>query len=474
MAPLIIRNQTIIPTIGKPGSSFFPADYQLHYKLDGNDANLTPAGSPSIVSAPGGSDQRGYAFTSNDSTFITAVPDSAKVAIGSGEFTFFARIRNPGGQTVIGEFIRTGLGTTANEFRVFYNTNGTFSFRTNSSNKTSSGTIRAGVWESIAITCSGSGGTLNFYKNGSFDSTDTAQTYNITDSGSLDIGRFADAQFDDIYFYDRALSASEITAIHNDKKDLWTPLNDSSITGFWDPNVYASISEAGGLISAISNQVSGGASFTQGIGGRELIAWDTTHGFNNGNHYAYADTAGASKFLDIDNANIYPSSGTFALHLIAKPIAVTQNDEALWGVRDSTLNGFEIQSGNATQFNGNVENFGGGFSDYPLTGGPYTAHTLFSTLFDYSAGTVKTYVCGDLKGSASDYTGKIEYLTEATRWNCGRTLSDSPEAALGPVAITTDVTDSTREKYEGYYCWSRGDQGDLPSGHTYKNNPPLA
>ncbi len=87
-------------------------------------------------------------------------------------------------------------------------------------------TIALGEWTHVAITWSNSSQTARFYINGTLNSTQTDNTIVEKASGSADLeigdlrnhlngGQFAfDGSIDDVRVYNRALSASEITALY--------------------------------------------------------------------------------------------------------------------------------------------------------------------------------------------------------------------------------------------------------------------
>lgn len=462
IGPVNIVDTSIVP----------PTDYLFHYKLDGNDANVVGVNSPTLVGAPGGTDNRGYAVDSVVAgKYLTANADSSKFAIGTGPLSICFRIMNPGGQSESETVIRTGTGGDASTIRWYITTGGAIGQRTNGANEVSASTVRTGLWQSVIITNSGSGGAFKAYIDGVLDKENTSQAYNLIDSGVISIGDGSDLQIDDIYLYNRVLDQNEVTAYHNNQKALWTPLNDSSLVSFCDTNYYAGITQSSNLVSNLAAR-NGVAPLFQTTGSRQIETWNVNYRRAGNNGFRTDGTA--TNFLEWNNTLIHSSTGSFAQYIGLYIDTIDNTRDAFFGVRDDTLGGAEVNADNASQFNGALDGFGGAFSDVNLTGGPFSGDQLNSTIFNWNDSTVKTYLEGVLRATATDYLVKMEYLTEVTRLQNSRLLGTAMESYLYHCAITTDLSDNKRYYYEGYDAWKRGTQSSLPTGHMFENNPPFA
>jgi hypothetical protein len=92
-------------------------------------------------------------------------------------------------------------------------------------NLNSTGSVSSGVWYHIVATFNGS--TKKIYINGSEDvSFDITGSLNTTSTADLTIGRvnttlssYADGIIDEVSIYDRALSADEVEALSQRRKD---------------------------------------------------------------------------------------------------------------------------------------------------------------------------------------------------------------------------------------------------------------
>lgn len=82
-----------------------------------------------------------------------------------------------------------------------------------------------------------------------------------------------------------------------------------------------------------------------------------------------------------------------------------------------------------------------------------------------------------LDGTQDSTTSPLNFsLTfSPTRFGFGENQGAFYGGDVAEIVICTDnVTDPIAEKIEGYLAWKWGLVGNLPGGHTYKNNPPLA
>ncbi len=193
-------------------------DWVFAYR-DFSEPALSPVNSPSIVEGIGLPDKKAATFNGVDQRYASS--DLALTAIGTGPFTILARMKTSlSAQQVI---LATGTGTTSDQFRFRMNGAGQLQFRVSASNKTSSGANLAnGLWRHVVIRSEGSGASGAIFIDGAKSTNLTMQAYNLAGTGFLQVGASNGVQpfngdLDDIYFYDRALTDSEILARYNDR-----------------------------------------------------------------------------------------------------------------------------------------------------------------------------------------------------------------------------------------------------------------
>ena len=218
---LMMTNRDRLKFNNKGGGYIDPVpDYLFKYKLDGNDANLTPINTPNIVAGIALPDKLASDFNGVDQ-YYDASPDSATVAIGSGAFSwaFWVRFSSSSANDPFGN----GNGETTDVFRFRCTSGGLIRLRTNRSNRSASGTLNDGQWHHITYTSTGSGGDMEIYVDSASNSSPSSPIYDILDSSAFTVGRaptnnnFWNGNLDDIRLYDRVLSPSEVTAIYNNK-----------------------------------------------------------------------------------------------------------------------------------------------------------------------------------------------------------------------------------------------------------------
>ncbi len=186
---------------------------------DFTESALTPINSPSIVTGIGLPDEQATSFNGVDQRYSSS--DLGLTAVGTGAFTISARIKTSVSSRQV--ILATGTGASSDQFRFRVDGVGQLQFRTSSNNKTSSGVNLAdNTWRHVAIVSNGSVSTGAIYIDGIKNIDVVMQTYDLTGTGSLQVGASSgfhlfNGELDDIYFYDRALTDSEIAARANDK-----------------------------------------------------------------------------------------------------------------------------------------------------------------------------------------------------------------------------------------------------------------
>ena len=181
----------------------------------------------------------------------------------------------------------------------------------------------------------------------------------------------------------------------------FTP-SDMTTVGWWDASDTSptNIIESGGLVSQLTDigtnesehlvQVTGSAQMSTGL--------QTINGLN----VLSNETLG--KHMESLTFPI-PSSGNVSISFVARIDGQNPQNFAALISMDASSNDWQLETNNASQFNGklNVSNIG---SSDTLTGGPFTGPDIWSLVFDFDSGTKKVYTNG-IERSSGTYTAKI-------------------------------------------------------------------
>jgi len=163
-----------------------------------------------------------------------------------------------------------------------------------------------------------------------------------------------------------------------------------------------------------------------------------------------------------------PSSGDFAVFMVAVVDSVDNNDDSIFAMDGGS--DFQLLADNATQFLGGI-NFSGDVN-IDFDDGPYTDLHIFSSVNDFvNAGTHYAYVDGKEQSETTVYDNIMDGTKEFMVF-ANRPENNFPDGACGEVVITEDVTENTRQKIEGYLAWKWNTVSLLPSAHPYKNIAP--
>jgi len=212
-----IRRPIIRSIIGGIGGYADPVPgWLLRYAMDGNDSSLVPINSPSIVTGLDLPDRGATEFNGVDQ-FYTANADSATVAtIGDGPFTITFRIKTSiASARTIMEF---GDPDLSSGFKVNTRGVGGLTLKVDGTSlNLLDDRFLDGIWLHVAITGTGSGGTLEFFVNGVANpTTRTLPVYNLTDTNDFMIADTnLPAAVDEIRLYNSVRSQSDITALSN-------------------------------------------------------------------------------------------------------------------------------------------------------------------------------------------------------------------------------------------------------------------
>lgn len=96
---------------------------------------------------------------------------------------------------------------------------------------------------------------------------------------------------------------------------------------------------------------------------------------------------------------------------------------------------------------------------------------IFNAFFDWDNTVIKSYVDGSVVGSVA-YSLQLS-TAQSLRVYTNRGNSSMPSGKIAEIILCNDVTDSTREKIEGYLAHKWGLESNLPGTHLYKTVSPF-
>jgi len=108
----------------------------------------------------------------------------------------------------------------------------------------------------------------------------------------------------------------------------------------------------------------------------------------------------------------------------------------------------------------------------PTAGNAVAVDQLIEFVFDFTNSDVYVYVNGTNEGSDTNYVNKTDstQFRVNAKYNLADQWADLDVAEI--VVVPNDITQETRERYEGYLAWKWGLMGFLPAAHPFKSAPP--
>tara|TARA_R110002012_G_scaffold26559_6_gene86057 strand:+ start:1433 stop:3184 length:1752 start_codon:yes stop_codon:yes gene_type:complete len=192
-----------------------------------------------------------------------------------------------------------------------------------------------------------------------------------------------------------------------------------------------------------------------------------TTGTSSENSLNVIDLDGDDSFLNLNFS--LPSSGNLQAFVVCE---ITSNGFASDSIltMNANSNDFQIDAG-ASEFKGRIltdSNGNTGIGSNKITG----LH-IFSATFDFNSSLFTLRLDGEqMSGtSAGTYTTKLNQ-SQQLRVFANRGNNNFPEGRVAEVIILEDVSESSRQKVEGYLAHKWGLTGDLPASHSYRINAP--
>lgn len=285
------------------------------------------------------------------------------------------------------------------------------------------------------------------------NTSSTTATYTVTSAGTF-------------YFRLRACGAdssqSNWTATQNVSSEAWTP--SSMTTSAWydvsdgntltiESSVVTKINDKSGNdihLNAANHQGTNTHTLTSNaLNGLSVVALDGDDRYN-------------------PSVNISVPDGNLQTFVLAQVDEVDSANDSIIAMAGNAPN-WQLQASSATDFKASLNSQAG------VTSGSSTnfegGYHIFNAFFDWGNTTMRSYVDGTVEGSATP-TGKLGGPF-ALRVFTNRGNAEMPKGKLAEIVICLDVSDTVREKIEGYLAHKWGLESNLPTDHTYKSSAPI-
>lgn len=258
----------------------------------------------------------------------------------------------------------------------------------------------------------------------------------------------------------------------------FSPTSIPNLAGWYDASDTTSYIKNGSTVTGISSQgnygddlgVIGNSSPVTGVqqNGLDCLYFGGSTAFQN----SYTDSL-------VDSGGYHFGVGVF------RPMTVNASKDSLWSL--NSTRGYAVSSNSSTQFWGEVD-LGNGVGSSGVLGPISTVNRennwiIYTVTFSNEMGwrRIRHFLNGD--GFNYSSTQMMTYLSSlstsqklcimANRGGNKKLAGRFGELLLfnGDPSAFQDVWRYSRQA-EGYLAWKWGLQGNLPSGHPYKNSPP--
>lgn len=167
-----------------------------------------------------------------------------------------------------------------------------------------------------------------------------------------------------------------------------------------------------------------------------------------------------------DNVSI--PNGNLQAFVLTQVDEVDSANDSIISMAGGTTN-FQLMAADSTAFKALV-NSQAGVTSASSTNFVGSYH-IFNAFFDWGNTVIRSYVDGKVEGSAT-YSSQLSSPL-ALRIYTNRGNSSMPAGKIAEIILCHDVSDTVREKIEGYLAHKWGLESNLPTNHTYKSQAPL-
>ncbi len=260
----------------------------------------------------------------------------------------------------------------------------------------------------------------------------------------------------------------------------FSPTSIPNLAGWYDASDTTSYIKSGTSITGISSQGNYGDNLGV-IGNSRPVAGTQQNGLNC--LYFGGSTAFENSSTDalVDSGGYHFAVGTF------RPMVVNASKDSLWSL--DAYRDYAISANASTQFWGEVD-LGNGVGSSGVLGPISTVNRenswiIYTVAFSYEMGwrEITQFLNGDAFNFSSNQ--QITYMSgnnldvnQKLRIMANRGGNKKLAGRFGELLLFNGNSSGFynsfiwSRKAEGYLAWKWGLQGNLPSSHPYKNNPP--
>lgn len=166
--------------------------------------------------------------------------------------------------------------------------------------------------------------------------------------------------------------------------------------------------------------------------------------------------------------NISIPDGNLQVFVLTQVDEVDSANDSIIAMAGGTIN-WQLQAKDGTAFKAQVNSQAG---VTPASSTDFSGnYHIFNAFFDWGNTIIRSYVDGKVEGSAT-YSDQLS-SSLSLRVYTNRGNNQMPVGKIAEIILCHDVTDSTREKIEGYLAHKWGLESNLPGTHLYKTVSPF-
>jgi hypothetical protein len=197
----------------------------------------------------------------------------------------------------------------------------------------------------------------------------------------------------------------------------------------------------------------------------------------NNNPHTGLSTQNSLNVIELDGDDYFekenfslPSSGDLQVFILCDVTSQDHWNDSILSL--DALKDFQIDSGNVSGFKGRLTSTGILTTQADiLNSNNLNGFNLFSASFDSTLNNYTFRINGKLIGLAQSTNSNLS-LSQTLRIFTNRGEDQYPTGSVAEVIFCEDVTESNRQKFEGYLSHKWGVESELDSSHPYKTNPP--
>jgi hypothetical protein len=245
----------------------------------------------------------------------------------------------------------------------------------------------------------------------------------------------------------------------------WNPTDIATKTSWYDcaDTDPANIIQSAGSVSQLSDKI-GIEHLTQGTGSQQPIT-----GIRTLNGLNVLDFSGVQRMSK--SSFSVDTTGNVAVYAVIEIDSASSGAASIWAMDATNGAQFDATGTGVPDFYGELD-CNGGNPDNPLIGGPFNGPSNYGAVFDrLGRDTFNAHIDGHLRTNDLSFGVNLD-TTQTFRIMTNRSAGGFIDGGFAEAIVTSDVSDDTRWKIEGYLAHKWGLTANLPANHVYKIEPP--